>query len=90
VVIGRPKRKADLTAICEPTVEEMWEPRRLTTLWGSRALALPFILRSPTDNYHWFLADPATLECDVAMCMACWSFKIDARTIIHCSLLLPP
>jgi hypothetical protein len=33
---GRPARKADnLTAICEPTVYKMWEPRRLTALWAS-------------------------------------------------------
>jgi hypothetical protein len=33
-----PARKADnLTAICEPIVEKMWEPRRLTTLWASTA-----------------------------------------------------
>jgi hypothetical protein len=25
----------NLTAICEPTVWKMWEPRRLTTLWAS-------------------------------------------------------
>jgi hypothetical protein len=32
----RPVSKADnLTAICEPTVQKMWEPRRLTTLWAS-------------------------------------------------------
>jgi hypothetical protein len=32
---GRPARKADnLTAICEPNVWKMWEPRRLTTLWA--------------------------------------------------------
>jgi hypothetical protein len=31
-------RKADnLTAICEPIVWRMWEPRRLTTLWASTA-----------------------------------------------------
>jgi hypothetical protein len=35
---GRPARKADnLTAICEPVVGEMWEPRRLRTLWASTA-----------------------------------------------------
>jgi hypothetical protein len=35
---GRPARKADnLTAICEPAVWKMWEPRRLTTLWASTA-----------------------------------------------------
>jgi hypothetical protein len=35
---GLPARKADnLTAICEPTVWSMWEPRRLTTLWASTA-----------------------------------------------------
>jgi hypothetical protein len=35
---GRPARTADnLTAICEPIVEKMWEPLRLTTLWASTA-----------------------------------------------------
>jgi hypothetical protein len=35
---GRPARKADnITAICEPTVWKIWEPRRLTTLWTSTA-----------------------------------------------------
>jgi hypothetical protein len=34
----RPVRKADnLTAICEPIVYKMWEPRRLTTLWAFTA-----------------------------------------------------
>jgi hypothetical protein len=43
---GRPARKDNLTTICEPTVEKMWEPRRLTTLWAFTACyrdtALPF------------------------------------------------
>jgi hypothetical protein len=35
---GRPARGADnLTANCEPTVQKMWEPRRLTTLWAFMA-----------------------------------------------------
>jgi hypothetical protein len=35
---GRPARKADnLTVICEPIVQKIWEPRRLTTLWASTA-----------------------------------------------------
>jgi hypothetical protein len=33
----QPARKDDLTAICEPIVKKMWEPRRLTTLWASMA-----------------------------------------------------
>jgi hypothetical protein len=34
----RSARKADnLTAICEPIVYKMWEPRRLTTLWAFTA-----------------------------------------------------
>jgi hypothetical protein len=34
----RPGRKADnLTAICEPPVYKMWEPRRLITLWAPTA-----------------------------------------------------
>jgi hypothetical protein len=37
-VKGRPAHKADkLTAICEPIVSKMWEPRRLTTLWAFTA-----------------------------------------------------
>jgi hypothetical protein len=35
---GRPVRGADnLTAICEPIVQKMWEPRRHTTLWAFTA-----------------------------------------------------
>jgi hypothetical protein len=35
---GRPAHKADnLTAICEPIVKKMWEPRRLTALWATTA-----------------------------------------------------
>jgi hypothetical protein len=34
---GRPARRVDLTAICEPTVQKIWGPRRLTTLWTSTA-----------------------------------------------------
>jgi hypothetical protein len=35
---SRPARKADnVTAICEPIVQKMWEPGRLTTLWASTA-----------------------------------------------------
>jgi hypothetical protein len=35
---GRPARKADnLTAISEPIVYKMWEPRRYITLWTSTA-----------------------------------------------------
>jgi hypothetical protein len=34
---GRPARQADLTAICEPIVYKIWEPRRLTTLWAFMA-----------------------------------------------------
>jgi hypothetical protein len=29
-------RKADnLTAICEPIIQKIWDPRHLTTLWAS-------------------------------------------------------
>jgi hypothetical protein len=35
---GRLARKADkFTAICEPIVLKMWEPRCLTTVWASTA-----------------------------------------------------
>jgi hypothetical protein len=36
MVKGQRAPKADnLTAICEPIVQKMWEPRRLTILWTS-------------------------------------------------------
>jgi hypothetical protein len=45
---GRPTRKADnLTAICEPIVRKMWEPRRLTTLRASTACYM--------DSFTFFL-----------------------------------
>jgi hypothetical protein len=35
---GRPEPTADnLTTICEPTVQKMWVPRSLTTLWTCAA-----------------------------------------------------
>jgi hypothetical protein len=61
---GRPACKAEnLTAICEPTVYKMWEPRRLTTLWASMAsyrdsftLPLPFkdIMCQKRVDFHVF------------------------------------
>jgi hypothetical protein len=46
---GRQAGKADnLTAICQPIVQKMREPRRLTTLWNSTAsFRDSFILFSP-------------------------------------------
>jgi hypothetical protein len=34
---GRLARKPALTAICELIAQQMWKPRRLTTLWASTA-----------------------------------------------------
>jgi hypothetical protein len=35
---GRPMRQADnFTAICEPIVQKMWEPRHITILWAFAA-----------------------------------------------------
>jgi hypothetical protein len=34
---GRPESEADNFAVCEPPVLKMWKPRRLTTIWASRA-----------------------------------------------------
>jgi hypothetical protein len=35
---GRPARRADkLAVINEPTVQKMWEPKHLATLWASSA-----------------------------------------------------
>jgi hypothetical protein len=53
--IGRPARKADnLTAICEPFISKIWEPRPLTTIWASTAsyrdtfLTLPWRVNNET------------------------------------------
>jgi hypothetical protein len=66
---GRPARKTDnLTAIC---VEEMWEPRRHTTLWAFTACYrdsftfLPFIflgLFDPEDGGGVFLRNVGLLS----------------------------
>jgi hypothetical protein len=58
---GRLARKTDnLTAICEPIVYKMWEPRRLTTLWAFMACYKDsftfFYLYCP------FACDPVFLE----------------------------
>jgi hypothetical protein len=53
---GRPARKDDLTAICEPIVENTWEPRRLTTLSASTACyrdSFTFIYNK-VEAYHVF------------------------------------
>jgi hypothetical protein len=53
---GQPARKADnLTAICEPIVYKIWQPRRLTNLWASRlvtgiTLLFTFLLRISNIN----------------------------------------
>jgi hypothetical protein len=42
---GRPARKIDnLTAICEPNVYKMWEPRRFTTLRPLTRMAILTLL----------------------------------------------
>jgi hypothetical protein len=54
---GRPARKTDnLTAICEPIVWKMWEPRLLTTLWACTACYrdgfIFFLLSSQTPSVY--------------------------------------
>jgi hypothetical protein len=67
---GRPARKTDkLTAICEPILYKMWEPRRLTTLWASTAccrnsvtfLTLPYQL--PAFGYVCYCRGRAPSSC---------------------------
>jgi hypothetical protein len=45
---GQLMHKADnLTVICESTVQKMWEPQLLTTLWAPQpvtGIVLPFLL----------------------------------------------
>jgi hypothetical protein len=56
---GRPALKADnLTAICEPIVKKMSEPRSLTTLWASMACyrdGFTFFLPLHDLSWHTFL-----------------------------------
>jgi hypothetical protein len=44
-----------LTAICEPIVYKMWEPRPLTTLWDSTACY--------RDRFTFFLEEEAFAAC---------------------------
>jgi hypothetical protein len=49
---GGPARKADnLIALCEPNVQKMWEPRRVTALWAFTACYRGcFTLSLPSHN----------------------------------------
>jgi hypothetical protein len=62
---GQPARKADnFTAICEPIVKEMWEPRPLTTLWASRpvtGIAL-FIIWTKISKTFLFTCKPICFD----------------------------
>jgi hypothetical protein len=62
---GRPVRGADnLTAICEPIVKKIWEPRRLTTLWAFTACYkdnFTFYLFSSRDMPQYYLKLSRTL-----------------------------
>jgi hypothetical protein len=67
---GQPTRKTNnLTAICKLTVQKMWEPRRLTTLWASTAYYrdsltfalsqgtfMQFVPRTGDSKSYWFLS----------------------------------
>jgi hypothetical protein len=53
---GRPARKADnLTAICEPIIWKMWEPRRLTTLWASTVCYRDTFTFFTTHYYYYYI-----------------------------------
>jgi hypothetical protein len=47
---GRPARKADFNAICEPIVLKIWEPWPLTTLWASTSCNLT-LTKWSVDNW---------------------------------------
>jgi hypothetical protein len=56
---GRPARGTEnLTVICKPIVQEMWEPRRLTTLWVFMACyrdSLIFLFNSERWMVGWLV-----------------------------------
>jgi hypothetical protein len=53
---GRPARKADnITAICEPIVQKMWEPRRLTSLRASTACYRDNFFYCPVSTPHFIV-----------------------------------
>jgi hypothetical protein len=58
---GRCVRLTNRTAICDPIVQKMWEPRRLTTLWAFTACY--------RDNFTFYLSitcsnlEPALIIC---------------------------
>jgi hypothetical protein len=67
---GRSASKADnLTTICEPTVYKMWEPRRLTTLWGLYGLL--------QDGLTFFLFLP--FRCEKYSCLVLYSLRLGPR-----------
>jgi hypothetical protein len=83
---GRSARKADkLTAICEPIVYKMWEPRRLTTLLASTACyrdSVTFFLLSSTfplwfrnSKYFYCLSFPPH---------KCWNSSLFGQRLVPC------
>jgi hypothetical protein len=46
-------RADNLIAICEPIVQKMWEPRRLTTLWSSTACYGDSFTFFYLTRYYW-------------------------------------
>jgi hypothetical protein len=80
---GRPALRADnLTAICEPIVKVMWEPRRLTTLWASTACYRDRYREIQTG--HTLLSHRRLLCCKVTLQLE-WKHSIVSRFSWHTS-----
>jgi hypothetical protein len=78
----RSVRKVDnLTAICEPIVWKMWEPRRLTTLWASEACYRDSFIFSLSFNItNFFLyAEPLVPEVCTTFCAVSFLDRCNIR-----------
>jgi hypothetical protein len=81
----------NLTVICEPIVQKMWEPRRLTTLWAFTAcyrdsFTFFFLLQrhSYTDSYTRVSVSMTSVLASNGSCMGLLDFDQDlARRISY-------
>jgi hypothetical protein len=70
---GRLSHKDDsLIAICEQIVQKMWEPRRLTTLWASRACYRDSF--TPFFNFNVVPCTPRSSTWSFPFSFPCWNF----------------
>jgi hypothetical protein len=72
---GRLAREAhNLTVICEPIVQQMWELQRLTNLWASKAC---YRIALTLTYSHRVLQDKGPITCQMSFCHNTVSYSLN-------------